>query len=71
MFKKNLLRKYETNIIQTETKFSVNSQNIIYSHISINSHVTFSDSARHRSQDMCPPISQIVMKNFIKISSII
>jgi hypothetical protein len=29
---------------------------------------TFSDSARQRSQDICPPISQIVLKNFIKIS---
>jgi hypothetical protein len=26
------------------------------------------DSARHRSHDICPPISQIVLKNFIKIS---
>ena len=30
-----------------------------------------SDSARHRSQDICPPISQIVLKNFMKISLII
>jgi hypothetical protein len=30
-----------------------------------------SDSIRHRSQDICPPISQIVLKNFIKISLII
>jgi hypothetical protein len=30
-----------------------------------------SDSARLRSQDTCPPISQIVLKNFIKISLII
>jgi hypothetical protein len=30
-----------------------------------------SDSARHWSQDICPPISQIVLKNFIKISLII
>ena len=30
-----------------------------------------SDSARHRSQDICPPISQIVLKIFIKISLII
>jgi len=29
---------------------------------------THSDLARHRSQDICPPISQIVLKNFIKIS---
>jgi hypothetical protein len=29
-----------------------------------------SDSARHRSQDICPPISQIVLKNFIKINLI-
>ena len=29
------------------------------------------DSARHRSQDICPPISQIVLKNFIKMSLII
>ena len=27
--------------------------------------------ARQRSQDICPPISQIVLKNFIKISLII
>jgi hypothetical protein len=31
----------------------------------------YSESARHRSQDFCPPISQIVLKNFIKISFII
>jgi hypothetical protein len=30
-----------------------------------------SDSARHRSQDICPLISQIVLKNFIKISLIV
>jgi hypothetical protein len=30
-----------------------------------------SDSARHRSQDIFPPISQIVLKNSIKISLII
>jgi hypothetical protein len=30
-----------------------------------------SDSARHWSQDISPPISQIVLKNFIKISLII
>ena len=30
-----------------------------------------SDSARHWSRDICPPISQIVLKNFIKISLII
>jgi len=30
-----------------------------------------SDSAGHRSQDTCPPISQIVLKNFLKISLII
>ena len=30
-----------------------------------------SDSARHRSRDICPPISQIVLKNFIKIHLII
>ena len=30
-----------------------------------------SDSCRHRSQDICPPISQIVLKNFVKISLII
>jgi hypothetical protein len=30
-----------------------------------------SDSARHRSQDICPSIFQIVLKNFIKISLII
>ena len=29
------------------------------------------DSARHRSQDIYLPISQIVLKNFIKISLII
>jgi hypothetical protein len=28
----------------------------------------YSDSARHRSQDICSPISQIVLKNFIGIS---
>jgi hypothetical protein len=32
---------------------------------------TSSDSARHRSQKKCPPISQIVLKNFINISLII
>jgi hypothetical protein len=26
-----------------------------------------SDSSRHRFQDICQPISQIVLKNFIKI----
>jgi hypothetical protein len=26
-----------------------------------------SNSARHRSWDICPPISQIVLKNFMKI----
>jgi hypothetical protein len=31
----------------------------------------YSDSARHPSQDISPPISQIVLKNFIKISLII
>ena len=31
----------------------------------------YSDSARHRYQDICPPISQIVLKNVIKISLII
>ena len=30
-----------------------------------------SDSARHRSRDICPPTSQIVLKSFIKISLII
>jgi hypothetical protein len=30
-----------------------------------------SASARHRSQDICPYISQTVLKNFIKISLII
>jgi hypothetical protein len=34
-------------------------------------HHYHSDSARHRSQDICPPISQIVLKNIIKISLII
>ena len=29
------------------------------------------DSARHQYQDICPPIFQIFLKNFIKISSII
>jgi len=29
------------------------------------------DLARHRSQDICSPISQIVLNNFIKISLII
>jgi hypothetical protein len=33
--------------------------------------ILYSDSARHQSQDNCPPISQIVLKNFIKISLII
>jgi hypothetical protein len=28
----------------------------------------YSDKARHRSQEICPPISQMVLKNFIKIS---
>ena len=31
----------------------------------------YNDSARHRYQDICPPIFQIVMKNVIKISLII
>jgi hypothetical protein len=31
----------------------------------------YSDSARNSSQDICPPISQIVLKNFIKINLII
>jgi hypothetical protein len=31
----------------------------------------YSDSARHPSQGISPPISQIVLKNFIKISLII
>jgi len=30
-----------------------------------------SDSARYRSQDICPPISQIVRKDFTKINLII
>ena len=30
-----------------------------------------SDAARHRSQDICPPITQIVLKIFIKISLIV
>jgi hypothetical protein len=30
-----------------------------------------SDSARHWTQDICPPISKIVLKNFIKICLII
>jgi len=30
-----------------------------------------SDSVRHWSQDIYPPISQIVLKNFIKIGLII
>jgi len=33
--------------------------------------ITSSDSARHRSKDICPPISQIVLKNLMKISLII
>jgi hypothetical protein len=33
--------------------------------------ISGSDSARHRSQDIYPPISQIVLKSFIKISLII
>jgi hypothetical protein len=32
---------------------------------------SYSDSARHRSQDICPPISQIVLKNFTKICLLI
>jgi hypothetical protein len=32
---------------------------------------SFLNAARHRSQDFCPPISQIVQKNFIKIRLII
>ena len=31
----------------------------------------FSDSVRHWSQDICPPISHIVLKNFINICLII
>jgi hypothetical protein len=31
----------------------------------------FSDSAKHRSLDIYPPISQIVLKNFTKINLII
>ena len=38
----------------------------IYTHFK-----NISDSARHWSQDICPLISQIVLKNFIKISLII
>jgi len=34
-------------------------------------YIYISDSARNRSQDICPPISQIVLKSFIKISIII
>ena len=30
-----------------------------------------SDSARHQSEDISPPIFQIVLKNFIKISLIV
>jgi hypothetical protein len=30
-----------------------------------------SDSSRHRFQDICQPISQIVLKNFIKIWSVL
>jgi hypothetical protein len=33
--------------------------------------ISISDSARHQSQDICPPFSQIVLKNFIKVSLII
>jgi hypothetical protein len=33
--------------------------------------ITSSDSARHQSKDICPPISQIVLKNLIKNSLII
>jgi hypothetical protein len=33
--------------------------------------VSTSDLARYRSQDFCPPISQIVLKNIIKISLMI
>jgi hypothetical protein len=33
--------------------------------------LNYSDSTRHPSQDISPPISQIVLKNFIKISLII
>ena len=32
---------------------------------------TCSDSARHQSQDICLPISPIVLKNFAKINLII
>jgi hypothetical protein len=35
------------------------------------SSIFVSDSARHRFQDICPPIFQIVLKNFINISLII
>jgi hypothetical protein len=35
------------------------------------SHFLPCDSVRHLSQDICPPISQIVLKNFIKNSFII
>jgi hypothetical protein len=31
----------------------------------------YRDSAMHRSRDICTPISQIVVKNFIKINIII
>ena len=33
--------------------------------------ITFSDSARHRSQNIFQHISQIVLENFIKISLLI
>jgi len=36
-----------------------------------NINILISDSAWHRSEDICPAISQIVLKIFIKISLII
>ena len=36
-----------------------------------NNIINLRNSARHKSQDICLLISQIVMKNFIKISLII
>ena len=44
---------------------------ITFEGFSIKTYMALSDSTRHRSWDICPPISQIVLKNFIKISLII
>jgi hypothetical protein len=47
----------------------INSISNIYSSYEL--HINYSDSAKRRSQDICPPISQVVLKNFIKMSLII